>query len=179
MQLHEIFSEINLPPVSSKEFAPSLYRVKQYDFTVDSGNGVKLVRVMLTANKYGDCRAGMRQYIDSNVDSKWYNRFTSSDAYHELYKKIGGSYDLSFTVNGKSDITGEGDAIEIFNGVIGVVSQFLKEYKTAELTFTSDDDSRTTLYKRLSTKVCKLFGFTSKLVGLGNFYMSNTKLLTV
>jgi hypothetical protein len=66
-----------------------------------------------------------------------------------------GSYALMFTTNGTVDITGGGNAFEIFATVNDVVKDFVKNRKPTRLYFSAKELSRKRLYTSFMKKLSK------------------------
>lgn len=165
MRLFEIFD--TLVPVNYKirKFSNDLRRVATYEFFV----GKKLVEVDFLVNRPLNASQTMVSYIKRFIPL---NVKRSNIEYKDLYKKIGGSYELLFSVDGRFDITGKGDSTEIFNGVLSVLFHFMLSNKVAELSFSAHEDSRIKMYKKLADKISKKYNFSLS-VDSGQFFAKN------
>jgi len=79
----------------------------------------------------------------------------------ETSAQVADSWDLSFTSNGKSDITGGGNAEVIFSTVMKIVEDFVKEHHPKVLMFMAAkvEPSRIKLYQRIVTRQIGRIGF--------------------
>jgi hypothetical protein len=65
------------------------------------------------------------------------------------------SYEIGFVRGDSSDITGEGNALEIFATVYAILKDFMKRKKPTHVFFSAKEASRKKLYKVLSRKLAK------------------------
>lgn len=70
-------------------------------------------------------------------------------------RKTHGVWNIDFTVDGNVGLTASGIQFEVFGAVMGALRQFMDHYKPDMITFSSEGDSRTSLYGKFVSKYCK------------------------
>lgn len=85
--------------------------------------------------------------------------------YFEFYEKLN-TVALNFKVNGQTEMTGTGHAIEIFATVNKMLKEYVEANQPDRIIFSADanEKSRVSLYKRLAAMIEREYGYdlTSK-----------------
>lgn len=78
-----------------------------------------------------------------------------------FYAREAGVYLVEFTVNDELDITGSGNAIQIFNTVLAGIRDFIAKYTPNYLVFDAEEPSRVKLYTRIVQRLGTDMGYRS------------------
>lgn len=99
-----------------------------------------------------------RWMMDSEEDTKKVYYFRTSDnravrVFFQTDEPGDTSWEVSFTVNGKTEVTAGGDAFKIFGTVIDIVKDFMQEFEPTSLMLSADTkggaNSRASLYAKM------------------------------
>lgn len=143
--------------VTSFTTGPEDKPTKQYTLTVTKGKGIY-------DELYQDLDDEDLDYVDLKKDRE-FNMFVKANKDLPVYDITFEDVDYSPMRDdkGKSSfgITGEGNAIEVFSKVVGLLRDFLSTNKIRVVGFTASEPSRIKLYNTMVKKLASELGYKS------------------
>ena len=97
--------------------------------------------------------------IEDNPKSKIYSFIIKHQEFRFLARKEGDWEIIFGTEDGKTGMTGKGDAVQIFAAVSKCLDMFIKKFTPVEFYFTAKEPSRKKLYKRITKIIVKKYPY--------------------